>query len=175
MAGHSKWKNIKQKKGKADKERGKLFSKLSKNISIAARENPDPQFNATLRSAIEQAKKSNMPQVNIDRAIKKASGADAVEELLVEAYGPEGIGILVQAATDNSNRTMGEIKLIFKNHEVKLAEPGSLAWAFEKTTEGFEAKFTNPASEETIKKIDKLIEALEDNDDVQEVYSSLKR
>ena len=175
MAGHSKWKNIKQKKERTDKERGRLFSKLANNIAIAARGNPDPQFNPSLRNAIEKAKKHNMPQANIDRAVKRASEANAPEELMIEVYGPEGVGVLIRAATDNSNRTMSEVKVIFKNHDAKLAEPGSLAWAFERTEDGFTPKFGSDASQEAISKINDLVEALEDHNDVQEVYTSLKK
>ena len=174
MAGHNKWTKIKHKKATEDEGRGKLFSKLANNIAIAARGNPDPQFNPSLRSAIEQAKKNNMPQANIERAISKANESNAGEELLIEVYGAEGIGILVKAATDNSNRTISEIKVILKTHDAKLAEPGSLAWAFEKTPDGYAPKFKSPASTEAVEKIAKLIEALDNHNDVQEVYSSLQ-
>ncbi|MBU2101111.1 YebC/PmpR family DNA-binding transcriptional regulator [Patescibacteria group bacterium] len=173
MSGHNKWSQIKNKKAKTDDGRGKLFSKLAKNISIAAKDDPDPKFNPTLRSAVEQARRQNMPQANIERAIKQASEVGEQEELLIEAYGPEGVGILIEAFTDNRNRSMAEIKLIFKERGVKLAEPGSLAWAFEKTVDGYVAKFKSPASEETKKAVSALLEEVEERDDVTQTYSSL--
>src|SRR3989344_3323367 len=125
MSGHNKWSQIKDKKAKHDQGRAKLFSKLANVISIAARGNPDPKFNATLRSAVLQAHKHNMPQANIERAINRATGVGDLEELLIEAYGPEGIGILIEAITDSRNRTMAEIRLVLKNHDMQVAEPGA--------------------------------------------------
>ena len=122
MAGHSKWKQIKHKKADTDEKRAKLFSKLANIITIAARDGADPQFNPTLRSAIETARKNQMPQVNVLRAVKRATEHGDLEMLLVEAYGPEGVGILVEAITDNRNRTINEIKSLFKDHDAKVAE-----------------------------------------------------
>ncbi|MBI2010859.1 MAG: YebC/PmpR family DNA-binding transcriptional regulator [Candidatus Colwellbacteria bacterium] len=174
MAGHSKWKQIKHKKEASDKDRSRLFSKLTNIIQVAARGGADPEFNPVLRNAIAQAKRQNLPQATIERAIQKAkSAADALETLTIEAYGPEGIGLLVEAITDNRNRTMNELKSLFKNYETKLAEPGSLSWAFEKTEDGYEAKFKRVASEESREKIGGLTRALEDRDDVKSVYSSI--
>lgn len=175
MAGHSKWKQIKHKKAKADEGRGKLFSKLSQNISIAARGNPDPKFNPALRSAVEQAKRQNMPQANIERAIQRASEAKDREDLLIEAYGPEGIGILIEVSTDNRNRSVAEIKSLLKGRGVKTAEPGSLAWAFEKTAGGYKAKFENPTSAEAKQAVLSLTRELEAREDVSSVYSSISR
>ena len=174
MAGHSKWKNIKQKKDKADQERGKLFSKLSQNISAAAKDNADPRFNPTLRSAIDQAKKANMPQANIDRAIKRASESGDREDLVLEIYGPDGIGILAEASTDNRNRTISEIKVILKNNDAKLGDPGSLAWAFEKSDDGYTPKFQAQASKEALDKVKKLISALEEHSEVNQIYTTLQ-
>lgn len=173
MSGHSKWKQIKHKKGATDLARGRLFSKLANVITIAARDGADPQFNATLRSAIDIARKNQMPQANIDRAIKRAVEKGDLETLLVEAYGPEGIGVLVEAITDNRNRTMNEIKAVFKDYDAKLATPGSLLWSFEKTAEGYKPKFTPSASVEAREKIKKLTEKLEEREDVAKVYSAL--
>lgn len=173
MAGHSKWKNIKQKKDRADQERGKLFSKLSQNISIAAKGNPDPKFNPTLRSAIDQAKKANMPQANIERAINKANDVGDQEELILEIYGPEGIGILAKAMTDNKNRTLAELKVILKNNDAKLGDPGSLAWAFEKSGAEYTPKFTSPASDTAKDQVDKLVSALKDHSEVEKVYTTI--
>ena len=175
MAGHSKWKQIKDKKAKTDQSRGKLFSKLANAISIAARENPDPDFNPNLRQAIERAKKQNMPAANIERAISRASEAKDLEELIIEAYGPEGVGVLIEAITDNRNRTLAEIKVIFKEHESKMAEPGALMWAFEKTDVGYTPKFPAAASETAKAQALALEAALEDHADVKAVYTALQK
>lgn len=171
MAGHSKWKQIKHKKGAADLARGRLFSKLGSVITIAAKGGADPQFNPALRSAIEAAKKNQMPQENINRAIRRATEKGDLEELLIEAYGPEGLGILIEAVTDNRNRTINEIKAVFKDYDTKLANPGSLLWAFERTDEGYRPKHPATVSEEAKNKTRELIEKLEEREDVAAVYS----
>ena len=142
-------------------------------ISIAARGNPDPKFNATLRSAVLQAHKHNMPQVNIERAINRATEVGDLEELFIEAYGPEGIGILIEAITDSRNRTMAEIRLVLKNHDMKVAEPGALMWAFEKNDGGYAPKFNHPASSMATETTKKLVDILEDHPDVKAIYTSL--
>lgn len=172
MSGHSKWKQIKHKKGATDLARGRLFSKLANVITVAAREGADPQFNPTLRSAIDAARKNQVPQANIERAIKRASEKGDLEELLIEAYGPEGVGVLIEAISDNRNRTMNEVKAMFKDYGIKIANPGSLLWSFEKTREGYKPKFTPATSEETRGKIKNLIEKLEEREDIKEVYAA---
>ncbi|MEX2033228.1 MAG: YebC/PmpR family DNA-binding transcriptional regulator [Candidatus Colwellbacteria bacterium] len=171
MAGHSKWKQIKHKKATTDEKRAKLFSKLANIITIAARDGADPQFNPTLRSAIETARKNQMPQANTERAIKRATEKGTLEILLIEAYGPEGVGILVEAVTDNHNRTINEIKSLFKDHHTKLATPGSLLWSFEKGADGYKAKFAPAVSEAVRERIHNLVEKLEERDDVKKVYT----
>lgn len=136
MAGHSKWANIKHTKMKEDFRRGQLFSKLTRQIMVAARQGgPDPEHNFRLRLAIEKAREANMPMDNIQRAIRKAVGADepggVYEECVFEGYGPGGVAILVVAATDNRNRTSGEIRHLFSRYGGSLAESGSVAWQFE--------------------------------------------
>jgi len=173
MSGHNKWSQIKDKKAKTDQGKAQLFSKLANAISIAARGNPDPKFNATLRSAMDQARKHNMPQVNIERAVHRGAEVGDLEELLLEAYGPEGVGILVEAITDNRNRTVPEIRVIFKDHDTKVAEPGALMWTFEKSDAGYISKFNNPVSPAAIEAVHRLIEALEDHPDVKAVFTSL--
>lgn len=173
MSGHSKWKQIKHKKGAADLARGRLFSKLANVITITAKAGADPQFNPTLRSAIETAKKNQMPQENIARAIKRASEKGDLEELLIEAYGPEGLGILIEAITDNRNRTINEIKSLFRDYDAKLANPGSLLWSFEKTNGGYKPKFAPDVSETAKNKVRELTERLRERDDVVEAYSTL--
>jgi YebC/PmpR family DNA-binding regulatory protein len=175
MSGHSKWKQIKHKKALADQGRGKLFSRLAKMIAVAAKGNPDPKFNSTLRSAIEQAKHQNMPQANIERAISKVAEVGEQEELLLEIYGPEGVGILVEVITDSRNRSVAEIKSILKERGVKIAEPGSLAWAFEKTDGGYEVKFNSPVSGAAKEVVTNLISELEERDDVVGIYSSFSK
>ncbi|MCR4261227.1 MAG: YebC/PmpR family DNA-binding transcriptional regulator [Candidatus Colwellbacteria bacterium] len=175
MSGHNKWSQIKDKKAKTDQGRAQLFSKLANAISIAARGNPDPKFNATLRGAVDQARKHNMPQANIERAIHRGAEVGDLEELLIEAYGPEGVGILIEAITDNRNRTVPEIRLILKEHDVRVAEPGALMWSFEKNDGGYTPKFNNPVSASAIETIDRLIISLENHPDVKEIYTSIKQ
>jgi YebC/PmpR family DNA-binding regulatory protein len=137
MSGHSKWNTIKRKKGAADAKRGKIFTKLIKEITLAARlGGPDQEGNARLRQAIMAAKEENMPKDNIDRAIKKgAGGADGsagYEEVVYEGYGPGGVAVLVEVMTDNKNRTVAEIRHIFSKHGGNLGENGCVSWIFEK-------------------------------------------
>jgi YebC/PmpR family DNA-binding regulatory protein len=137
MSGHSKWNTIKRKKGAADAKRGKIFTKLIKEITLAARlGGSDQEGNARLRQAIMAAKEENMPKDNIDRAVKKgAGGADGsagYEEVVYEGYGPGGVAVLVEAMTDNKNRTVAEIRHIFSKHGGNLGENGCVSWIFEK-------------------------------------------
>jgi YebC/PmpR family DNA-binding regulatory protein len=137
MAGHSKWSSIKHKKGAADAKRGKLFSKLSRAIIVAAREGgPDPSANLALQNAIEKARSYSMPKDNIERAIAKGSGADAegsaFESVVYEGYGPEGVAVLVEALTDNRNRTASEVRHAFAKHGGNLGTTGGVAWQFER-------------------------------------------
>jgi YebC/PmpR family DNA-binding regulatory protein len=137
VSGHSKWSSIKHKKGAADAKRGKLFSKLSRAIIVAAREGgPDPAANLSLQNAIEKARSYSMPKDNIERAIAKGSGADAeassFETVVYEGYGPEGVAILVEALTDNRNRTASEVRHMFAKHGGNLGATGGVAWQFER-------------------------------------------
>jgi YebC/PmpR family DNA-binding regulatory protein len=137
MSGHSKWSSIKHKKGAADKKRGQLFSKLSRALIVAAREGgPDPAANLALANAIEKARSYSMPKDNIDRAIARGSGADAdadaFEQVLYEGYGPSGVAVLVEALTDNRNRTAADVRAAFTKHEGNLGGSGSVAWLFER-------------------------------------------
>ena len=136
MSGHSKWATIKRKKGAVDAKRGKLFTKLIKEITIAAREGGgDPGANPRLRLAVDNAKTSNMPADNIDRAIKKATGeleGVTYYELTYEGYGPGGIAMLIEVATDNKNRTVAAVRHAFSKHGGSLGENGSVAWMFER-------------------------------------------
>lgn len=134
MSGHSKWHSIKHKKGIADAKRGKIFTKHAKLIAIAARGGDDSEMNPNLRSAIENAKADNVPNANIDKAIKKGSGQDkgatALEEIMYEGYGPSGTAILIEAITDNKNRSLTNIKTTMSRNGGNLGAAGSVAWMF---------------------------------------------
>jgi YebC/PmpR family DNA-binding regulatory protein len=136
MAGHSKWAQIKHKKAATDARRGKLFTKLARAITVAAREGGgDPTGNYTLAAAIEKAKSYSMPKENIQRAVDRGTGAgdgaDSIERVVYEGYGPGGAAILVEALTDNRNRTSAEVRHAFDKHGGSIGEPGSVAWQFE--------------------------------------------
>ncbi len=135
MSGHSKWHNIKLKKGKVDAQRGALFTKLSKELILAAKGgSPDPEANYRLKMAVEKARENNMPQDNIKRAVSRATGSDGereIEEIRYEGYGPAGVAVIVDAATDNRNRTAAELRFLFSRHGGTLGESGSVGWMFE--------------------------------------------
>ena len=137
MSGHSKWSSIKHKKGAADAKRGKLFSKLSRAIIVAAKEGGgDPSGNLSLQNAIEKAKSYSMPKDNIDRAIAKGSGADAdasaFETVVYEGYGPSGVAVIVEALTDNRNRTASDVRHTFAKNDGNLGGSGAVSWLFER-------------------------------------------
>ena len=172
MSGHSKWSQIKHKKGITDKKRSQLFSKLLKAIKAAARTEPNPDFNPRLRTAIETAKSANVSMDNIKHAIEGVDGKD-MEDVLIEGYGINGVAFLVSAITDNKNRTIAEIRKIFSDHEGKFANPGSVMWAFEKDQEGnFVPKFPTKIDDAIIEKISALEEALDDHDDVVNIFTN---
>jgi YebC/PmpR family DNA-binding regulatory protein len=238
VSGHSKWSTIKHKKGAADAKRGKLFSKLTRAIIVAAKEGGgDPNANLALQNAVEKARSYSMPKDTIDRAIAKGSGADAdaaaFETVVYEGYGPSGVAVIVEALTDNRNRTAGEVRHTFSKNDGNLGGSGAVSWLFERRgmvvveAEGVDedeltlaaaeggaedvardgstyqvtsapeqlasvreaveaAGFAVDTAELTMvpkttvevgdeneaKKILRLIEALEDNDDVQDVYAN---
>jgi YebC/PmpR family DNA-binding regulatory protein len=137
MSGHSKWSSIKHKKGAADAKRGKLFSKLARAIIVAAREGgPDPASNLALQNAIEKARSYSMPKDNIERAIARGSGSGAdtetFEQVVYEGYGPNGVAIIVEALTDNRNRTASDIRHVFTKNDGNLGTTGAVAWLFER-------------------------------------------
>lgn len=138
MSGHSKWHNIQAKKGKMDAKRGKVFTKIGKEIIMAAKEGANPETNAKLRDVIAKAKAANMPNDNINRAIKKAAGdsnsAD-FEEIVYEGYGPNGVAVIVEAYTDNKNRTAGSVRHLFDKHGGNLGTTGSVTFMFNKKGE----------------------------------------
>jgi YebC/PmpR family DNA-binding regulatory protein len=137
VSGHSKWSSIKHKKGAADAKRGKLFSKLTRAIIVAAKEGgPDPGGNLALQNAVEKARANSMPKDNIDRAIAKGAGTDGgaeqYETVVYEGYGPAGVAVIVEALTDNRNRTAGEVRHIFDKNDGNLGTSGSVTWLFER-------------------------------------------
>jgi YebC/PmpR family DNA-binding regulatory protein len=237
MSGHSKWSTIKHKKGAADARRGKLFSKLSRAIIVAAKEGgPDPEANLALQNAVEKARSYSMPKDNIERAIARGAGTDAdaaaFETVIYEGYGPSGIALLVEALTDNRNRTAADVRHLFSKHDGNLGATGAVAWLFERqgvvlvpgsvdedeltlaaaeggaedvsldgssfqvtaspenltaVREAIESaglpvdsaeltmvpKTTVEVEEETVaRKVLRLVDALEENDDVQDVYAN---
>ena len=135
MSGHNKWSSIKDKKGKEDAKRGKIFTKIARMISVAVREGgPDPDYNPSLKSAIEKAKAENMPNDNIQRAIKKGSGEDSgasYEKIIYEGYGPEGVAVIVNCLTDNRNRTAADIRHAFDKFGGNLGQNGSVIFMFD--------------------------------------------
>jgi len=178
MSGHSHWSGIKHKKEITDKKRGKVFSKLLKAITAAAGDEPNPDFNPRLRTTIQKAKDVSVPLDNIERAIKRASepGA-AMEELTMEAYGPGGSALLIEALTDSKNRTIPEVKKILNNHGAKWAEPGSVLWAFAQNADQrgqWIAKFPQELSKEDGEKLSGLIDVLGEHEDIQEIYTNAK-
>ncbi len=137
MSGHSKWSSIKHKKGAADAKRGKLFTKLARAITVAARDGGgEPENNPALATAVQKAREASMPKDNIQRAIDRGSGvgadAAAIERIVFEGYGPGGAAVLVEVLTDNRNRASAEVRHAFTKHNGSLGEPGSVAWIFEK-------------------------------------------
>lgn len=134
MSGHSKWETIKRQKGANDAKRGAVFTKLGNAIAIAARSGTDPETNFALRLAIDKAKAANMPMSNVERAIQRVSDKNAtqLQEVMYEGYGPGGVAILVECATDNLNRTYPEVKLAFSKHGGSIAEKGAVAFQFDR-------------------------------------------
>jgi YebC/PmpR family DNA-binding regulatory protein len=133
MSGHSKWHTIKHKKGAADAKRGKIFTRLIKELTVAARSGGDPDMNPRLRTIIAEAKASNMPRENIERAIRRGTGEEpgvSYDEIMYEGYGPGGVAILIQTLTDNRNRTVGEIRHMLAKYAGNLAAENSVAWLF---------------------------------------------
>jgi len=137
MSGHSKWKTIKHKKKAEDRKRSKLFTRLSREITVAVREGGggDPEFNFSLRMAIDRAKDANMPKENIERAIKRGTGelsGGELESAMYESYAPHGIGILTQVLTDNTNRAVSDVRRVISRHGGSMAEAGGVSWQFER-------------------------------------------
>jgi YebC/PmpR family DNA-binding regulatory protein len=174
MSGHNKWSKIKHKKAATDAAKSKVFSKHSAIIAMESRKvNGDIQ-SPSLAAAIERAKKDSMPKDNIERAVAKGAGATgaALEEVMYEGYGPGGVALLVQAVTDNNNRTAAEVRSAFSKSGLEMGTPGSAAWAFTKTDGVYTPNTPMELDDETGEKLAEFIEKLEDIDDVTDVFTA---
>jgi YebC/PmpR family DNA-binding regulatory protein len=174
MSGHNKWSKIKHKKAATDAEKSRVFSKHSRLIAMEARRVKGDLSSASLIAIIERAKKDSMPKDNIERAVAKgsASANSSLSEILFEGFGPGGVAILISAITDNNNRTAPEIKNIFTKAGLTLGNPGSAAWAFNKTEIGYEPISPVSLSDADSEILDKLLQQLENHDDVEAIYHS---
>lgn len=174
MAGHNKWAQIKRQKGVNDAAKSAAWGKLSRRITVEAKKAGGDTNSATLRSIIEKAKAANMTKDAIERAVTKGSSSDAatMESVTYEAYGPGGAAVIIEALTDNKNRTLQELKAIFAKHAIALAAPGSALWAFDKTAEGYVPKTSVPLSSDDDTALMKVIELIDALDDVEEVYTN---
>lgn len=181
MSGHSKWSTIKHKKGAADAKRGKLFSLVAKQIRAATKagNSGDPQFNPTLRTALEKARAANMPKDKIQKAIDKGLGKGStgqqIHEIVYEGYGPHGVGIIAVAFTDNVQRTASEVKFIFSRHGGSLGGPNSVTFMFQRSPEG-EYRPTMPMTLEPTgqEQVQELVDALLENEDIDDVYTAVE-
>lgn len=174
MAGHSKWAKLKHQKGKTDAQKSKLFSKLVRFITVEAKKAKGDRNAPGVRAAVEKAKAANMPADNIERALSKAWGDGAeLEQVVYEAYGPGGCALIIEGYTDNRNRTVQELKHILSLHGGTLANQGAAMWAFSKNAEGkLEPLSPMELSEEDMQRMADLSDALEEYDDVNEVYTN---
>ena len=181
MSGHNKWSKIKHKKAGTDAAKSKIFSKMAKLISTASKQAGGDVTSPVLRTVIEKAREYNMPADNIERAVKKGSGADAetLEAISYEVYGPGGSALIIEVLTSNRNKAAQEIKFILSKHGLALAAQGSAVWAFSKVSDpstslgaSWKPNTTIPLSAEDEKALEVLIEELEDNDEVQEIYTN---
>ena len=174
MAGHNKWSQIKRRKGATDAAKSKIFSKMARAIATASKEAKGNTSSPILRAAIEKAREFNMPNDNIERAVKKGIGseAEALENITYEAYGPGGCALIIDALTGNRNKAAQEVKFILSQNGFELAAPGSASWAFTKENGEWKPNVTVPISEADSLILEKLINELEENDEVQEVYTN---
>lgn len=176
MSGHNKWSKVKHKKAAADQKKSMAYSKYLAGISAAARENPNPENNVRLKSLVEQAKKANVPNETIERALRKAAEQKDLKPFTFEAYGPEGVAIIVEAYTDNGNRTGQELRGIAHKHNAKIADTGSVLWAFEKdqTLNTWAPKFPQEISQENYALLETIVSDFENQPDVESVTTSAK-
>jgi YebC/PmpR family DNA-binding regulatory protein len=174
MAGHSKWAQIKRQKGANDAARSRMFGKLARRITVESKKCGGDANAASLRAIIEKARKENMTRDAIERAVAKGKTAEAgsLESIVYETYGPGGAAILIETVTDSRNRTAQEIKHLLSKHGAELASPGSAAWAFEKTAEGYMPKTNVSLSPEDDAKLMEILSAIDAHDDVEEVHTN---
>jgi YebC/PmpR family DNA-binding regulatory protein len=174
MSGHNKWSKIKHKKGAGDAKRSQIFSRLSKLITNESKKANGNVSSPSLANAIEAAKKENMPKDTIERAVKKGTdaGTATLEPVTYESYGPGGCAIIIEALTDNKNRTAAEIRHILSKSGCELATPGAASWAFTKSGNEWKANSNVELSEDDQKKLEALVESLDDNEDVQGIYTN---
>lgn len=174
MSGHNKWSKIKRQKAGTDAAKSKIFSKMAKLISTASRLAHGDTTSPSLRAAIEKAREFNMPIDNIERAVKKGTGSESehMDAITYESYGPGGSALVIEALTGNRNKAAQEIKFILSKHGFELAGQGSATWAFKKEHGEWVPTMTVPISETDSLALEKLIEELEDNEEVQDVYTN---
>lgn len=174
MSGHNKWSKIKRQKEKTDGQKSKIFGKLVKFITVEAKKANGNLQSPGLKNAIAKAKEANVPNDNIERAIKKSTeGGAEMQSIIYEAYGPGGCALIIEALTDNHNKAAQEIKHILAKHEFSLAGIGSATWAFQRTPDmEWQAVTTVPLSDEDGEKLNLLIDDLEECDEVQDVYNN---
>ena len=175
MSGHNKWSKIKNRKAVTDARKSKIFTKMVRLLSVEARKAKGNTNSPGLKAAIEKAKSFDVPNDNIDRAVKKAAGetGTVMEPITYESYGPGGVALIIEALTENRNKAAGEIKHILTQNGSELAAMGSAAWAFTRSPDGtWTPNTTIPLSDEDYEKLEKLVEELEDNDEVQDVYTN---
>lgn len=176
MSGHSKWSTIKRQKALTDAKKGAVFTKLANAITVAAKSGADPTMNFSLRLVLDQARAANMPQTNIQRAIDRGSGklgGAAIEEVIYEGYGPGGIAVMVECATDNKNRTYPDVRLAFSKNGGNMAEPGAVAFQFARKGV-LRAAFTGDADEAMLAAIDAGAEDAELDGDELQIYTDPK-
>lgn len=172
MSGHSKWSQIKRQKGTSDAKRSQVFGKISKLISTQVKLAHGDRNSPSVRAVIEKAKTANMPLDTIERAISKATESKDMEAITYEAYGPGGVGIVIDALTDNRNRAAQEIKFILSNHGSSLGGIGSVTWGFTREEHIWKPTMILPLGDEDAEKLALLVDELESNDEVQEVFTN---
>lgn len=174
MSGHNKWSQIKRQKGKTDAQKSKMYSKHARLISLESKKVNGNISSPSLIGVIEKAKKENVPKDVIERAIKKGTeaGGGIMESIIYEAYGPGGCAIVIDSLTDNRNKAAQEIKHILSEFNISLAGIGSATWAFTRTGNDFHPTVTVPLEDSDLETLDKVVTALEDNDEVQAVYTN---
>lgn len=173
MSGHNKFSKIKHQKAKTDAQKSKIFGKMVRLITVEAKKAGGNLKSPGLANAIEKARKENVPNDTIDRAVKKANDNSAImENMTYESYGPGGCAIIIESLTDNRNKAAQEVKHILSKNGFELAVPGSASWAFTKTNEGWIPQTMIPVSDEDGEKLQAIIDELEENDEVQEVFTN---